>query len=177
MCRSSTINRLRAVRKRGRRGYPARRRRAGRYNALMRRNHFSFTIAALTLAFCVASCFSVAGFAQSGLPATSAEDRACSSRNFQAADRRLVTTTDTPQGQCGPLVVYYGDAESAFSMRGFAPEDRAAAGAGRTQDEPCGAHQSRGNADGEAGGVSLPHRRGAGAAFGLDNRSVSVCQE
>jgi len=84
----------------------------------MRRNHFSFTIAALTLAFCVASCFSVAGFAQSGLPATSAEDRAQAKAIFKQLIE--INTTDTPQGNVTTATTAM---QKRFLDAGFAPED------------------------------------------------------
>ena len=84
----------------------------------MRRKQFAFSISHLAVAVCVASSFSVAGFAQSGLPTTSAEDRAEAKAIFKQLIE--INTTDTPQGNVTSATTAM---QKRFLDAGFAPED------------------------------------------------------
>src|SRR5580698_8435847 len=118
MCRSTTINRFGAGRKRGCEEILPRQGCAGRYNALMRRTHFSLSIPVLALAVCVVSCFASAAAAQSSIPATSAEDRVRAKEIFKQLIK--INTTDTPQGNVTSATTAM---QKRFLDAGFAPDD------------------------------------------------------
>src|SRR5580698_4397585 len=118
MCRSTTINRFGAGRKRGCEEILPRQGCAGRYNALMHRTHFSLSIPVLALAVCVVSCFASAAAAQSAIPATSAEDRSQAREIFKQLIE--INTTDTPQGNVTTATTAM---QKRFLDAGFQPED------------------------------------------------------
>ena len=85
----------------------------------MRRNHFICPIGLLALAACVAAAgLPPAVSAQSGLPATSAEDRAQAKAIFQQLIE--INTTDTPQGNVTTATTAM---QKRFLDAGFAADD------------------------------------------------------
>ncbi len=93
--------------------------RGGRYNALMRRNGFSLSLAVLALAACAAvACLPSASIAQATLPTTSADDRALARDIFKQLIE--INTTDTPQGNVTTATTAM---QKRFLDAGFSPDD------------------------------------------------------
>ena len=126
-------------------------------------------LAAILTVLCIAACLGLSVKAQDPLPQASAEDRAEALAIFKQLIE--INTTDTPQGNVTTATTAM---QKRFLDAGFAPEDVHLLGPDARKKNLVVRYPRCGHANRKARGFSLPHGRGAGAALGLDNRSLSV---